>query len=108
MKLKLKNVTKAEMKLVLETSKSMREAILHFGMSPNGSGGYRNIKKKITDLGLEIPKYHYYGKGAKQARHSNEIIFVEHSTFPRHRLKKRIIDETLFPYKCETCPNEGT
>ena len=46
----LKTVTKEEMSNILIKSKSMREVILYFNLSPNGSGGYRNIKDKITKL----------------------------------------------------------
>ena len=103
MELKLKNITKEEMKLVLDTSKSMREAIITLGISPNGSGSYRNIRKKIVDLGLEIPKYHFYGEGHKKRRVSNDDVFVENSTYARHHLKQRIINQNLIEYKCFKC-----
>ena len=105
--MKLSDVTKNEMYEVLKTSKSMREVIIFFGLQPNGSGGYRNIKKRITDLGLEIPKYNYFGEGYKKIRHSDEIVFCEISQFPRQHLKKRIIKENMIEYKCEKCENNG-
>lgn len=105
--MKLSEVTKEEMSDVLSNSKSMREVILHFNLQPNGSGGYRNIKKKIIELGLEIPKYNYFGEGYKKLIHPNENVFCEKSQFPRHHLKKRIIKEKLIPYLCEKCDNDG-
>ena len=54
-------VSKEKMIEVLGNSRSMREVIKYFGLSTNGSGGYRNIKNKILSLGLEIPKYEYKG-----------------------------------------------
>lgn len=105
--MKLLNVTKEEMSEVLNKSKSMREVILNFGLQPNGSGGYRNIKKKIVDLGLDIPKYNYYGEGYKKLIHPHQEVFSENSNFPRHHLKKRIIKEGIIPYICEICENDG-
>ena len=105
--MKLQNVTKEEMENVLLNSKSMREVILSFGLSPNGSSGYRNIKNKIVNLGLVIPKYKYYGEGYKKLRHSDDIVYCENSTFPRHKLKERIIKEKLIEYKCSSCDNDG-
>jgi 5-methylcytosine-specific restriction endonuclease McrA len=105
--MKLQNVTKKEMENVLLNSKSMREVILSFGLSPNGSSGYRNIKNKIVNLGLEIPKYKYYGEGHKKLRHSDDIVYCENSTYPRHKLKERIIKEKLIEYKCGSCDNNG-
>jgi 5-methylcytosine-specific restriction endonuclease McrA len=106
--MKLLEVTKKEMGIVLSNSKSMREVILHFGLKPNGSGGYRNIKKKIIDLGLEIPKYNYYGEGYKKLTHPNEEVFCENSELARHHVKKRIIKEKIIPYLCDKCNNNGT
>ena len=63
--MKLQNVTKEEMENVLLKSKSMREVILTFGLSPNGSSGYRNIKNKIINLGLEIPNTNIMVKDIK-------------------------------------------
>jgi predicted RNA-binding Zn-ribbon protein involved in translation (DUF1610 family) len=105
--MKLSGITKEQMIEVLRCSKSMREVILSFGLQPNGSGGYRNIKKKILELGLEIPKYNYFGEGYRKLRHSDEIVFCENSNFPRQHLKKRIIKENLIEYKCENCGNDG-
>jgi hypothetical protein len=103
----IKNVTKEEMYLILSESKSLREVILKFGLSPDGSGGYRNIKKKIISLGLIIPKYNYYGNHQKNNKTPNIEIFIENSTYPRQRIKHRIIQEKLIDYSCEICKNTG-
>ena len=34
-------------------------------------------------------------------------MFCENSTFPRHKLKERIIKENLIEYKCDFCNNNG-
>ncbi len=34
---------------------------------------------------------------------SNEKIFVENSTHPRHRVKDRLIKENLIPHECAIC-----
>jgi 5-methylcytosine-specific restriction endonuclease McrA len=95
------------MREILNNAKSLREVILIFGLNSNGSGGYTNIKNKIKNLGLETPNYNYYGNGSKKNRKKNEEIFIEHSTYPRQKLKKRIINENLIPYKCDKCNNLG-
>ena len=33
----------------------------------------------------------------------NEKVFLENSSYPRHRLKERIIHQNLIPYMCEQC-----
>jgi 5-methylcytosine-specific restriction endonuclease McrA len=99
----IKNVTKEEMKEVLETSKSLREVIIKFNLSPNGSGGYRNIKNKIINLDLEIPKYNYYGSGYLKNKLKDDEVFIENSTYPRQKLKQRIIKNKLLKYECQKC-----
>ncbi len=104
----LREVSKNEMEKILAESISLREVIIKFGLSSNGSGGYRNIKKKITDLGLDIPKYNYYGDYAKiKLRWNDERVYCEHSKYPRQKLKNRIIKENLIEYICEICKNTG-
>jgi len=105
--MELKKITKEELSKILLKCKSMREVILFFNLSPNGSGGYRNVKNKILSLGLEIPKYNYYGSGSKKLKHPDEVVFCESSKFPRQKLKERVIKEKLIEYRCNLCGNDG-
>ena len=84
-------INKDEMLELLNKSKSMREVIISLGLSSNGSGGYRYVKDKIIKFGLEIPKYNYYGDGVSRQKYSDENVFCENSTFPRQKIKNRII-----------------
>ncbi len=43
----------------------------------------------------------------KSKRFSNNIVFVENSSYARHNLKRRIIEEKLLEYKCVCCGNIG-
>lgn len=100
-------MTKAEMKKLLDESKSMREVILKLGLQPNGSSGYTNVKNKIVKLGLEIPKYNFYGTGHSKRKYSNDEVFCIGSTLPRQKVKNRIMKEKLIKYKCSGCGNDG-
>ena len=100
-------VSKEKMIEVLGNAKSMREVIQYFGLSSNGSGGYRSIKNKIISLGLEIPKYEYRGEGPKKNKLPDESVFCEVSTYSRHHLKKRIIQNNIIDYTCCLCGNDG-
>jgi len=45
----------------------------------------------------------------RKKRFPDSRVFVENSTFPRHRLKKRIIDENMLECKkCAICGMEAT
>ena len=43
----------------------------------------------------------------QKIKFDNSQCFVENSTYPRHRLKERIIKQKLIEYKCQKCGNEG-
>ena len=102
-----KNMTKHEMKKLLDESKSMREVILKLGLQPNGTSGYTNVKNKIVKLGLEIPKYNYYGNGHNRRKYKHDEVFCESSKLPRQKVKNRIIKEKLINYECSLCDNIG-
>jgi 5-methylcytosine-specific restriction endonuclease McrA len=104
----IKTVTKNEMVLIIKKSKSLKEIIETFGLSTNGSSSYNNIKKKIKELELEIPIYHYYGNGKHNIKKEDVDVFIENSNYPRQKLKKRIIDNNLIIYTCSECGNKGT
>jgi 5-methylcytosine-specific restriction endonuclease McrA len=38
---------------------------------------------------------------------TNTEIFVDESTYPRHRLKERILKEQIIKYECSSCKNVG-
>jgi hypothetical protein len=105
--MELKTITKEQMEMILQSSKSMREVLLKFNLSSNGSGGYRNIKKRITDLGLDIPQYNYYGSGVQKRKVSDAEAFSVNSTYSRQKLKHRIIQNSLLKYECVGCGNKG-
>ena len=41
-------------------------------------------------------------------RRLDEDVFVENSTYARHRLKERIIKQELIPYECSVCGRPPT
>jgi len=52
-----------------------------------------------------------YEKGlltyVKSIKKDDSEVFVLESTYPRHRLKERIIKQKLIDYECEICGNVG-
>ena len=43
----------------------------------------------------------------KSIRLLNEEVFIENSTYARHHIKKRIIEQEMIPYECFNCGNTG-
>jgi len=43
----------------------------------------------------------------KSIRLSDEEVFVENSTYARHHIKKRVVNQRMIPYECFNCANTG-
>jgi 5-methylcytosine-specific restriction endonuclease McrA len=57
---------------------------------------------------MNFNKYKQWFKtGDRMRKYSNDEVFVEHSFYARHHIKKRIIQDKLLEYKCEKCGNNG-
>ena len=105
--MKIKNITKEEMIILLNNSHSMRNVLQKIHLSTNGSGNYRTLINRLNALGIDRPKYNYYGNGQKRLKKDNKDVFCENSTYPRQKLKERIIKEKILDYKCNKCNNNG-
>lgn len=104
---KIDSFTKEGIIEVLNNSKSFREAIINFGYSSNGSGGYITVKSHLKKLNIHIPKYHYYGENKTQPKFLMTDILIQNSLYTnRTQLKKRLVKDGLLEYKCR-CGNTG-
>lgn len=41
-------------------------------------------------------------------KYTNEEVFTENSTYARHHIKKRLLEDKLIVYECSICKNKGT
>ena len=46
-------------------------------------------------------------KYVKSIRLSDSDVFTEDSTYARHHIKRRIIEQQMVPYECFNCGNKG-
>jgi len=44
---------------------------------------------------------------SKNKRIPDEFVFVEKSTYARHHIKRRVLEQKLIPYKCNDCGISG-
>lgn len=99
---------KAELQNLLDTSNSYSNVMRAFGMNPR-NGAVKTLMIRIKEDNLDdsyIRSKPWIENVSKRKKHSNSDVFIKDSSYPRHRLKKRIIDENLIPYVC-SCGNTG-
>jgi hypothetical protein len=110
---KKRSYTDGELAIAVRGAVSIRQVLVHLGLSPNGGGSYAMVKKHINRLNLNTS--HFIGRGHLRGKthswnykYSLEEMLVKNSTLSRGTLKKRLIKEGLLEEECSICglPNE--
>lgn len=100
---KLTKYSEEEFVVAIQTSRSISQVIEKLGLRKAG-GNYKTIRKKITQMGLDIS--HFVGqsyRGQFAPKKSLESIMVEDSSYASSKLKKRLVSEGIFEHKCYEC-----
>lgn len=102
-----------EIKEAIKASKSLADVCRFLGIEISGSN-YRYLHKRLFELGLTyedcfeyklVIRDHLNNLSGKQ-RISDKKVFCKGSSVAQATLRKRA-RQTLFPYKCVDCGNEG-
>jgi HNH endonuclease len=98
--------TEAEVRDAVAGARSVAEALRRLGLQPAG-GNHRTLKQLIAryDLSTEHfdPYWAQHERRAARPATPLEVILVEHSTYHRNHLKRRLYDEGLKTRECEMC-----
>lgn len=96
---------------IIQNAVSIRDAALKIGLSAAGSNSYYQIKKRCSELNLDLSHFNQNQTEAAikaSTKYSLDDIMIENSPYQNtSRLKSRIISANLIPYKCAICGNEG-
>ena len=98
--------TEEQAREAVKSSYSYAEALRMLGLRPSG-GNHRLFRRYVDDL-WEIPTEHFDPNRARRRglRHRPiglEKVLVEHSTYSRSGLKRRLFDQGLKTRRCEMC-----
>lgn len=97
--------TEAQVRQAVQDSRSMAEALRRLGLRAAG-GNHNTLKKLIERYELSTDHFDPYWsvRGPRRDRATPlERILVEHSTYHRNHLKRRLYDEGLKQRVCELC-----
>jgi hypothetical protein len=97
--------TEAEVRDAVENSPSLAEALRRLGLRPAG-GNHRTLRKLIERYGISIdhfdPNWALRYERRRTAVPLQEIL-IEHSTYNRGHLKRRLYEAGLKRRECELC-----
>jgi Zn finger protein HypA/HybF involved in hydrogenase expression len=87
----------------VEENRTIIGVIMALDLRP-ASGNYKTVHALVETLGLDTSHWNQYKfrQGRSDKRNLSEVL-VEHSTFNRAHLKKRLVEEGLLEYKCAKC-----
>jgi hypothetical protein len=98
--------TEEQVRDAVRSARSFAEALRRLGLRPAG-GNHLTLKKLIARYGLSIEHFDPYSaqRGHRTLRPAMplELILVEHSTYSRNHLKRRLYDAGLKSRVCEMC-----
>lgn len=93
---------------LVKNSTSLGQILLHFGLTYTGSNS-RTLKNRIKQESIDIShiKLGINSNKGRKFRHKKMAklsdILTTNSSYDRHRLKKRLVNECNFQYMCSSC-----
>lgn len=101
------------LKNIIDSNDALYKVLECLGLSGKSAGSYRELQKRIKQDNIDISKLEEKRKikqmqGVKQFqntnRKTNEEIFIKSNNSEMvHLVKRRILEEKLFEYKCKEC-----
>ena len=87
------------------TSESYRELAQKIGYSPDGGSAIKAIKEMIEKYQLDISHFKGQGhtKNLNKYRTPTEAYLNNEVQITSHKLRKRLLSEGIFEYKCNCC-----
>ena len=100
---RIKQVSREELQEIVKKSFTYMEVLRSLGYHVKGGGAYRDLKKRLSELEIDISHFKGRAHGTSDTRkYSLDEILIEHSSYTNLRsLKTRLLKEGLKEYKCE-------
>lgn len=103
----IKNLTDEEFMIIVKNSNNISQICNKLGVMVI-EGNYNLIKHEIKRLNLDTSHFNSLIKERKKQKYFKlEEIFIKDSTYKsQYRIKQKIIENNLIPYKCAICECE--
>lgn len=89
---------------LIKNSTSTSDVLRQLDYSVKGnSWAYRIIAERMDKLGITFGKKFIINKKGKPQRIDLSLVLTKDSSYSRHKLKERLVQEGLKEYKCECC-----
>lgn len=100
-----------EFRQIVANAYSYSDCLRAVGLGTNGGSSTDTLKRRIQELNCDIS---HFNRGISQqgispnTKYTLEEIMVENSSYTNIKvLKKRLVNEGIFEYKCAICGNKG-
>ena len=104
--------SREEFQELVNNSSSIVDILRKLGLQTKTGGGHRTVKCRIEeeniDTSLMISKRKkLQSQNGKSKQPDLEDVMIEHSTYSRSNLKRRLLKENILENKCDICGFEG-
>jgi hypothetical protein len=101
---KIEKLTKDELIILIENSKSIKEILLKIGYKNTGTYLYNVFNNLLKKYDINDPKYKPRPSNIDYKNYELNEIFIENSNFKnRNSIKKKLLKYKILEYKCAKC-----
>ena len=102
---KVYSVSDEEFKNIIKNASTYSECLRQLGLGTRGGSSTDILKRRIQELNCDISHFNKMdGQSHYQARYPLQEILIENSSYHNiSSLKRRLINEKIFEYRCAEC-----
>lgn len=101
---KIDLISDKEFTEIVESSSCVSNVLEKLGYSVKGnSWGFHAVDDRMNKLGITFKKKFKINTEVPKEKTKIEKLLTENSDYNRHKLKKRLVEEGIFEYKCDIC-----
>lgn len=104
---KISSLTDDDFRNLVLNSINITDMLRKLGLCTTGGTSSRSLKRRISDLGISTDHFKSVSTCNKATFALSEILVSDSKYTNIHRLKKRLVSESVLEYKCSVCGNTG-
>lgn len=104
---KISSLTDDDFRNLVSESMNITDILRKLGLCTTGGTSSRSLKKRIAELEINTDHFSSASTCNKSTFSLSEILISDSKYTNIHRLKKRLVSESVLKYECSICGNIG-
>jgi hypothetical protein len=101
---KIWQISKTDLILLVKQSSSYKDVLSHFGLENKGNN-FKTLRKRMIEDEISFDHFKSRNEYLKSSQEPTplELILIEHSSFNRTHLKRKLLKAAILENKCTIC-----